>query len=134
MCFVIPDWGLQFRAAHDGDAITCELAAVLALIRFAESNPKVFEDGRIEILTDSMLVVDSILGRASLDETRTSQIVQIRAIRERTGFEINWIPTAQNRAIEGILDLPPLKTKYKIDHTNAQRLSPRDAAQRRSKV
>lgn len=116
-CFVIPDWGLQFRAAQEGSAIVCELAALLALLRFVENNPKVFESQRLEIMTDASQLVEQLNGRAPLDPSQQRSFALIRSLRERVRFEIAWVPPEQNRAIDGVLDLPPLKTKFQIQHT-----------------
>jgi hypothetical protein len=115
-CFVIPDWGLQFRAAHEGSAIVCELSAMLALLRFVESNPKVFEGQRLEILTDAAQLVEQLNGRAPLDPSQLRLFTSIRSLREKIRFEISWVPPDQNRAIDGVLDLPPLKTRFEIQH------------------
>lgn len=123
-CFVIPDWGLQFRAAHEGSAIVCELAALLALLRFVENNPKVFETQRLEVLTDASQLVEQLNGRAPLDPSHQSSFALIRSLRERVRFEITWIPAEQNRAVDGVLDLPPLKMKFQIQHTTVSKRSP----------
>lgn len=129
-CFVIPDWGLQFRAAQEGSAIVCELAALLALLRFAENNPKVFEGQRLEILTDASQLVEQLNGRAPLDPSHQRSFALIRSLRERVRFEIAWVPTEQNRAIDGVLDLPPLKTKFQIQHTAVSKRSPEPPGRR----
>jgi hypothetical protein len=118
-CFAIPDWGLQFRAAQDGNSSTCEVAALLGLLRFIENNPKVFESERIEILTDASQLVEQLAGNLPIEPGLLSPFTQIRKIREKIRFELNWIPSEQNRAIAGVLELPPLKTKFQIQHTTA---------------
>lgn len=117
-CFVIPDWGLQFRVAHAGGTLECEFAALLALLRFVENNPKAFEGQRLEVLTDASQIVEHVNGRAPLDQAQQPTIALIRSIRERIRFELSWVPTDQNRAIDGVLELPPLKTKFEIQHTS----------------
>lgn len=129
-CFVIPDWGLQFRAAHEGTAIVCELAALLALLRFVENNPKVFEGQRVEILTDASQLVEQLNGHAPLDPAQQSTMTQVRSIRERIRFELSWVPPDQNRAIEGVLDLPPLRTKFQIQHTSVSKRPPQAPSRR----
>jgi hypothetical protein len=123
-CFAIPDWGLQFRAAQDGNASVCETAALLALLRFAEGNPKVFEGHNLEIYSDSSQFVEQLTGQASVDPTLVKSHLLIRSLREKIRFELSWIPSDQNRAIEGILDLPPLKTHFQIQHSSPQATSP----------
>lgn len=116
-CFAIPDWGLQFRAIQDGNADTCETAALLGLIRFIENNPKVFEGERVEVLTDASRLVEQLKGTLPIEPHLRSSVAAIRALREKVRFELSWIPPEQNRAIDGVLDLPPLKTKFQIQHT-----------------
>lgn len=117
-CFVIPDWGIQFRAVHFGDAFACECAALKALLRFAEENPKLFERERIEALTDASQLIEQLNGRASIGPIHEQLLASIRALRERVKFELAWVPPEQNRAILGVLELPPLKRKFKIEHSH----------------
>ncbi len=116
-CFAIPDWGLQFRAVQDGNASICEAAALLGLLRFVENNPKVFEGERLEIHTDASLLIEQLSGQLPVEPSLLKPITIIRALREKIRFELAWVPPDQNRAIEGVLDLPPLKTKFQIQHT-----------------
>lgn len=120
-CFAIPDWGLQFRAAQDGTALLCEYAALLALLRFVENNPKVFEDQRIEILSDSFQLVEQLAGRITVNPAELKPWTLIRAARDRMQFELTWVPTEQNQAKVGILDLPPLKSDFQISHAPTPR-------------
>lgn len=129
-CFAIPDWGLQFRAVQDGNAATCEVAALLGLLRFIENNPKVFEGDRIEVMTDASQLIDQLTGKLPLDQQLRNPFAAIRTIREKIRFDLTWIPPDQNRAIEGVLELPPLKTKFQIQHTSAAK-KPADPASRR---
>lgn len=129
-CFVIPDWGLQFRAAQEGSAIVCELAALLALLRFVENNPKVFEGQRLEVMTDASQLVEQLNGRAPLDPSQQRSFALISSLRERVRFEIAWVPPDQNRAIAGVLDLPPLKTRFQIQHAAVSKRSPEPPGRR----
>lgn len=122
-CFAIPDWGLQFRAVQDGNALTCEAAALLGLLRFVENNPKVFEGERVEILTDASQLVEQLTGKLPIDASLRHAYAAIRTLRERIRFDLAWIPPDQNRAIDGVLELPPLKTKFQIQHTTAPKRS-----------
>ncbi len=123
-CFAIPDWGLQFRVVQDGTAATCEAAALIALLRFAENNPKLFEGQLLEVLSDASLLVEQLNGRMSIDSLQVKPLLMIKALREKIRFELSWVPPDQNRAIEGILDLPPLKAKISIEHTPPLRKAP----------
>ena len=118
-CFAIPDWGLQFRAVQDGNASTCEAAALIGLLRFVENNPKVFEGERVEVLTDASQLVEQLTGKLAVDPSMTKTIAIILSFRQRIRFELTWVPPNQNRAIEGVLDLPPLQTKFQIQHSAA---------------
>lgn len=121
--FAIPDWGLQFRVVQDGNASICEAAALLALLRFAENNPKVFESQKLEIYSDSSQFVEQLNGRVPVDPSLKTAYLAIRSLREKLRFELLWVPTDQNRAIEGILDLPPLKANFQIQHSNSPKKS-----------
>ncbi len=128
--FAIPGWGLQFRAVQEGSASACEAAALIGLLRFIENNPKVFEGERVEILTDASQLVEQLTGKLPTDPHLRSVFAIIRTVREKVRFELAWVPPDQNRAIEGVLDLPPLKTKFQIQHAPTIK-KPADPAPRR---
>jgi len=129
-CFAIPDWGLQFRAAQDGTAMLCEYASMLALLRFVENNPKVFEGQKFEILSDSSQLVEQLHGRLPVEPPQLKAWTLIRAVREKIHFELSWVPPEQNQAIAGVLDLPLLKTRLLIQHTAIPKKPP-DSPSRR---
>jgi hypothetical protein len=123
-CFAIPDWGLQFRGAQEGTAATCEATALLALLRFAEDNPKIFEGRSLDVYSDASQLIEQLNGRMPLDPVVIKVILAIRSLREKIRFELTWVPPDQNQAIDGILDLPPLKSKLHIDQSAVSRQSP----------
>ena len=106
--FAIPDWGVQFRARQAGTALECEYAALVALLRFVETNRKIFESKRLEFCTDAAALVHEIDGHPPAGRGMVKVLETVRAIREHVPFELSWIPAEQNAAIRGVLDLAPL--------------------------
>jgi hypothetical protein len=81
-------------------------------------------------LTDASQLVEQVNGRAPLDPAQQPVMTLIRSIRERIRFELSWVPPDQNRAIDGVLELPPLKTKFEIQHTSISKRPPQAPSRR----
>ena len=114
--FAIPDWGVQYRARQTGTAAECEYAALVALLRFVDTNRKVFESKRLEFCTDAAALEHEIDGQAT-GRGMVKVLETIRAIRERIPFELFWIPAEQNAAIAGVLDLAPFALQSPLRYT-----------------
>ncbi|MBI3872605.1 MAG: hypothetical protein HY304_05970 [candidate division Zixibacteria bacterium] len=123
-CFAIPDWGVQFRTAHEGTASECEYTALLSLLRFVGANPKVFEGKRLEILSDAAALVEQVNRRLPSTPAEAKSLTLVRALRDRIPFDLLWIPPDQNRAIQGVLGLAPLRTKIPLEFAPHDRPSP----------
>ena len=119
--FTIPDWGVQFRTAHEGTASECEYAALLALLRFVENNPRVFEGKKLEVFSDAVALVQKVNRRVPPEPAEAKSLALVRVFRNRIPFELAWVPPEQNCAIRGVLDLAPLNTKTPIQYTTIDR-------------
>lgn len=122
--FAIPDWGLQYRVAQDGTATVCEYAALLALLRFVEDNPKAFEGQRLEVLTDAGALIEHLNQRMPVGPEELKVWTLVRALKEKVPFELSWVAPEQNRAITGVLDMAPLKMNIQIQTGSRPRKSP----------
>lgn len=111
LSFAIPDWGVQFRSAHAGTATECEYGGLLALLHFVGTNPRVFEKITLEILSDAAAVVYQVNRKTPVPPAEARHWALVRRLRERRPFDLIWIPSEQNPAIHGVLDLAPLKMK-----------------------
>ncbi|MBI5866718.1 MAG: hypothetical protein HZB43_00240 [candidate division Zixibacteria bacterium] len=112
--FAIPDLGIQFRAAYRGTAVECEYLALMALLNFAVTNPKLFERQKLDIFTDAVLPVYQVNRKAPVPTSAERYIRMIQRFRTSHQLTLGWVHKEQNPAFTGVLDLPPLKTKSKI--------------------
>jgi hypothetical protein len=122
--FAIPDWGLQYRAAQVGTAAECEFAALLALLRFTQSNPRLFEGKTLELFTDAVTLVYQLNRQAAAGLAETKLLTLVRAVRQRIPFKLAWVPSEQNAAIQGVLDLAPLSMSAPITYSPFERKRP----------
>ena len=116
--FAIPDWGVQFRAAQVGTASECEYGALLSLLRFVETNPKVFEGKKLAVCTDAVALIYQMNRRLPVGSAEASMWERVSAVRHRLPFELVWVPAEQNAAIGGVLDLAPVTLKNPITHAH----------------
>ena len=122
--FAIPDWGLQYRAAQEGTAAECEFAALLALLRFTQSNPRLFEGKTLELFTDAVTLVYQLNRQAAASPAETKLLALVRAVRQRIPFKLAWVPIEQNAAIQGVIDLAPLTMNAPITYAPFERKHP----------
>jgi hypothetical protein len=98
MSFAIPDYGVVFRARHQGNTYECEYAAALALARFLELNSEHFKGRRLTLLSDSPIVVYQVNRR--IETVR--RLVRLRDMllyyKRKLSFELEWVPSNMNRA------------------------------------
>lgn len=123
--FAIPDWGVQFRAAQPGNATECEYAALLALLRFIESNNTPFEGVGLQIYSDAAAVVYQVNRNSEVPPEQVRQWALARRVRSHRPFDLGWVPRDQNRAFDNLLNLAPitLKTSLHFPVMEAQSLS-----------
>jgi hypothetical protein len=114
VCFAIPDFGIQFRSRHPGTAAECEYVALLGLLNFANNNPKLFERHTLEVYTDAVALVYQVNRREAVPPSLERHVKIIELFRQKHKLSIGWVPRDENRAYTGVLDLAPLKTKFKI--------------------
>ena len=129
IAFVLPDWGIQYRAASVGSALGCEYGALLAFLQFARDNPKVFEGQRVEICSDSVAMVEQVSRRIPVGPAELKDWTLVRTLRTHVPFDLVWIPPDQNRAIEGVLDLAPRRDRIELRQTP---LEPRPRSKKQS--
>ncbi|MEW5701868.1 MAG: hypothetical protein AB1792_06530 [Candidatus Zixiibacteriota bacterium] len=116
--FAIPDWGVQFRAAQIGTASECEYSALLSLLRFVENNPRVFEGKKLAICTDAAALVYQVNRKLPVAPSEVNLWERVTTWRDRVPFELVWVPSEQNAAIGGVLDLAPMTLKKPLSHTH----------------
>lgn len=119
--FAIPDLGILFKARYFGSHYELEYISLLALLRFIEKNYKAFEGQKIDVLCSSSLLVyqmsESSLCQKELERHRNLAL----AYKKKLKFSLSWVPESENRAQNGMMDLPPLKKSFDFNFEDIHR-------------
>lgn len=113
--FAIPDLGVLFKSKHLGSFYELEYMSLLSLLRFIELNHKAFEKLKISILCSSPLLVyqmsENTLCQGDLRQHRNMAL----AYKKKLNFSLSWVPESENRAQNGMMDLPPVKNSFEFN-------------------
>lgn len=116
--FAIPDLGVLFKTRDFGFHYELEYKSLLALLRFIETNDKAFRNQKLSVLCSSPLLIyqmnENSLCQKEVEPDRNLAL----AYKRKLGFALSWVPEIENRALNGMMDLPPLKNSLdlKFDH------------------
>jgi len=113
--FAIPDLGILFRTYCLGTYYELEYMSLLSLLRFIELNREAFENQKIDVYSTSSLLVYQVSQNAFCEKELERYKNLAIAYKNTLNFSLNWIPQSENRAEKGMLDLPPLKTSFKMN-------------------
>ena len=113
--FAIPDLGILFRTYCSGTYYELEYMSLLSLLRFIELNREAFENQKTDIYSTSSLLVYQVSQNAFCEKELERYKNLAIAYKNTLNFSLNWIPQSENRAEKGMLDLPPLKTSFKMN-------------------
>lgn len=107
--FAIPDLGVLFKERYFGSHYELEYVSLLVLLHFIELNHKAVEGQKINILCSSPLLVYQMSeNRACQKEVERYRNLAL-AYKRKLQFSLSWVPESENRAQNGMMDLPPLK-------------------------
>jgi hypothetical protein len=113
--FVIPDLGVLFRTHYRGEMDECNYLSLLKLLKFIESNPKIFSNQKIEILSHDPQIVYQVNGQAPCD-SRLEKLNSLALLyKEKLKYSLNWIPLNENKAEMGLLDQPQTKIQIPLN-------------------
>jgi len=119
--FAIPDLGILFKARYFGSHYELEYISLLALLRFIEKNYKAFEGQKINVLCSSSLLVyqmsENTVCQKELERHRNLAL----ACKKKLKFSLSWVPESENRAQNGMMDLPPLKKSFDFNFEDIQK-------------
>jgi hypothetical protein len=103
--FHIPDVGIRFKAPFAAvDQDHSDLASLLALLEFIDSNQKYFSKNTFQLYGNNLNVINVLNGRAE-SRLELAHLVQKAAeYRRKYRFSLEWIPTNENSAIDQLLD------------------------------
>ncbi|MFQ6002417.1 MAG: hypothetical protein ACE5KJ_01590 [Candidatus Zixiibacteriota bacterium] len=113
--FAIPDLGILFRSSYLGSHYELEYMSLLSLLRFIELNRAAFQNHKIDIYSTSSLLVYQVNQNAFCEKELEKHKNLAIAYKNTLNFSLSWIPQSENRAETGMLDLPPLKTSFKMN-------------------
>jgi hypothetical protein len=113
--FAIPDFGILFRTFCFGSHYELEYMSLLSLLRFIELNRSAFEKQKINIYSTNSLLVYQVNQNAFCEKELEKHKNLAVAYKNTLNFSLSWIPQSENRAENGMLDLPPLKNSFKMN-------------------
>lgn len=103
--FSIPELGIKFKAPFAAvDPNHSDLASLLALLEFIDSNQKYFTNRTYQIYGHNLSVINMLNGRQEIDERFQPLLEKAQAYRTKYHFSLQWVPTTENSALDSLLD------------------------------
>jgi len=102
--FYIPDLGIRFKAPFAGvDRDHSDLASLLALLEFIDSNQKYFSSNTFQMFGDNLRIINQINGRAQIRNEFSPLFEKAKKFREQYRFSVDWVPSDENSATDSLL-------------------------------
>jgi hypothetical protein len=120
IAFCIPDLGFAYRAALRATPSEFAYRALTALLRFLESNPKVINRQKLQLLTDCAPLIYQVRGDMVAPLSVREALGTIRLKKRQLGFTLNWVSEEDNRARENIVLQPITRTAPKLNFSSLQ--------------
>lgn len=98
--FVIPDLDITFRARYMGTEIECHYAALLALLEFADINPKLFKQKILQIFSDNIAVVGQINQQINCRKEHEPLLQMALTYKRKIAYSLGWVAPADNPATD----------------------------------
>ncbi|HOD65712.1 MAG TPA: hypothetical protein PLR32_03700 [candidate division Zixibacteria bacterium] len=103
--FKIPELGIKFKAPFDAvDANHGDLAALLALLEFIDSNQKYFTRHTYQIYGNNLKVINAVNRRDCLPPEFAPLIAKALGYRDKYRFSLAWAPLRSNPELEELFD------------------------------
>ena len=103
--FTIPELGIKFKAPFDGvDHDHNDFASLLALLEFIDSNQKYFSNHTYQIYGTNLTVINQLNQREAPPPHYAPLIQKALDYRKKYRFSLDWIPSDDNTAFDGLLD------------------------------
>lgn len=105
MGFRIPQVGISFKAPFDAaDEDHSDLASLLTLLEFLDSNQKYFANRAYTIYGNNLKVVNFV-NRKQRSPERFSRLLQkAESYRAKYRFSLEWIPASDNPVFDTLFD------------------------------
>lgn len=120
IAFCVPDLGFTYRAALRATPSEFPLKALLSLLKFLESNRKVWNRQKLELFTDCTPMIHQVLGEMRAPEKVRKDLGSIGIKRKKLGFSLHWVSESENRARENVVIQPVAKPAPKLNFSSLQ--------------
>ena len=107
--FAIPDLGVLFRTHYSGEVDECSYISLLKLLKFIESNPRVFDDHKIQVYSHEPQIVYQVNGKIPCDERLHKLNALVLLYKAKLKYSLDWVHLKDNKAERGIIDQPQTK-------------------------
>ncbi len=99
--FHIPAIGIRFKAPFDGiDPDHCDLASLLALLEFIDSNQRYFAKGNYQIFGNNQRIINQVNKPELAPDIFEPLMEKASGYRDKYGFSLDWVPSWDNSARE----------------------------------
>ena len=113
--FIIPDLGVLFRTHYKGQLDECSYISLLKLLKFIESNPRVFEGQKVQVFSHDPQLVYQVNQKTPISE-RLEKLQGLAVLyKEKLGYSLNWIPLSENKAEKGVSDQRQVKNQIPLN-------------------
>ena len=103
--FHIPDVGIRFKAPFDAvNRDHCDLASLLALLEFIDSNQKYFSRQACQIFGTNLSVINQMNGKEGVPPMFSNLMEKASKYRQKYRFSLAWVPRDENSAMEQLFD------------------------------
>ncbi len=103
--FHIPDVGIRFKAPFAGvDKNHNDLASLLALLEFIDSNQKYFSNHTFSIYGDNLNLINQLNGREAIPDEFLPLFEKTVKYRQKYRFSVDWIPSRDNSVFDSLFD------------------------------
>ena len=103
--FRIPGVGISFKAPFGAvDADHSDLASLLALLEFIDSNQKYFSNHTYSIFGNNLRVINFVNRREAPPERFAHLLKKAEEYRKKYRFSLQWVPTSDNPVFDTLFD------------------------------
>ncbi len=103
--FNIPGVGISFKAPFNAvDRNHSDIASLLALLEFIDSNQKYFTTQNYQIFGNNLNVINQVNGEEAFPAHFEHLMEKAKKYRDKYRFSLAWVPTGDNPAINTLFD------------------------------
>jgi len=102
--FCIPEIGIRFKAPFAAvDRDHADLASLLALLEFIDSNQKHLSGQAYQLFGDNRSVINQVNGQVGTRAEFIELMNRAALYRDKYRFSLAWVPSADNQAVDDLL-------------------------------